>query len=76
MAVITTATALGQSIEYIIHGGERLGEKIYNFNHPDSGLGKMEYTKKDFQHPNWYLPPTQHPNNMNGNSFHAGFGGF
>ncbi len=74
--VITGTAAVIQSFETFSKVGENLGEKIYNKLNPDDGLGKMVYTKEDFKHPNWYLPASQHPNNMSANNFHNSFGGF
>lgn len=79
VAAATTVTAVAtvaQNFEYYVNAGERLGEKLYNQNHPDDGLGKMVYTKDDFKHPNWYLPAHEHPNNFNSGNFHNTFGGF
>lgn len=74
-AVITGTAAIIQSFDTITTFGEKLGEKVYDHKHPDSGLGKMEYTKADFQQPNWYTGH-HHPNNSNSNSFHGSFGNF
>ena len=74
--VITGTAAVIQSFETFSKAGENLGEKIYNKLNPDDGLGKMVYTKEDFKHPNWYMPASQHPNNMSANNFHNSFGGF
>lgn len=73
---VTAVAAVATSFEYFIEKGQQLGQKIYENKHPDSGLGKMEFTKDDFKHPNWYLPAHQHPNNASWGNFHSSFGGF
>ncbi len=75
-ATVTAVAAVATSFEYFIEKGQQLGQKIYENKHPDDGLGKMVYTKEDFKQPNWYLPASQHPNNMSANNFHNSFGGF
>jgi len=76
VAVVTTTAAVIEAGKTFVNLGHDIGETIYNKANPDSGLGKMEYTKDDFKHPSWYVPRHEHPNNINGNSFHNSFGGF
>lgn len=75
---ITTGTAgVIQAGKTFVELGHDIGEALFEKNHgADNPLGKMEFTKQDFQQPNWYLPAHQHPNNMNAHNFHNSFGNF
>ena len=76
VAVTTGTAAVIEAGKTFVEFGHDIGEAIFNNKHPKDNLGKMEFTKDDFKQPGWYLPPHQHPNNMNGNNFHAGYGNF